>query len=86
MLKKKERYFVCITEPDIPADNNKAERVLRHLVIKRKKSLGSKTQKGADIMSVIYSVVMSLWYRGKEEDENNFFINYDNAVSPVMGI
>ena len=37
MLKRIDRYFVCIIEPNIPADNNKAERSLRHLVIKRKK-------------------------------------------------
>lgn len=83
LLEKKERYFICITEPNIPADNNKAERVLRHLVIKRKKSLGSKTKKGADILSIIYSVVMSLWYRSKKELENNFFENYKKALRPL---
>lgn len=77
MKKDIEKYFVCIANPNIPPDNNKAERSLRHLVIKRKKSFGSKTQKGADIMSVLYSVVMSLWNRGKE----NFFENYERALS-----
>lgn len=77
LKKDKEKYFVCIINPDIPPDNNKAERSLRHLVIKRKKSFGSKTQKGADIMSALYSVVMSLWNRGKE----NFFENYQLALS-----
>lgn len=77
LKKDKEKYFVCIINPNIPPDNNKAERSLRHLVIKRKKSFGSKTQKGADIMSVLYSVVMSLWNRGKE----NFFENYQRALS-----
>jgi hypothetical protein len=70
-------YFVCINTPNIPPDNNKAERVLRHLVIKRKKSFGSKTPKGADTMSTLYSVVMSLWYRSKE----NFFKSYNEALS-----
>ena len=32
--------------------NNKAERALRPLVIKRKLSYGSKTQKGADVISI----------------------------------
>ena len=67
MLGKIDRYFVCITEPNIPTDNNKAERSLRHLVIKRRKSFGSKTPKGAEIMSVLYSVVMSLWWRSKKD-------------------
>lgn len=70
-------YFVCITVPNIPADNNKAERMLRHLVIKRKKSFGSKTPKGANVMSTLYSVVMSLWLRSKED----FFKRYNEALS-----
>lgn len=77
LFKQRECYFVCITTPNIPTDNNKAERALRHLTIKRKKSFGSKTPKGAAIMSVLYSVVMSLWFRSKE----NFFVSYDEALS-----
>ena len=77
MFKKRERYFVCITEPNVPPDNNKAERSLRHLVIKRKKSFGSKTPKGAETMSILYSVVMSLWWRSK----SNFFNVYDEALA-----
>jgi transposase len=77
LLEKIDRYFVCLTEPKVPMDNNKAERALRHLVIKRKKSFGSKTPKGAEMMSTIYSVVMSLWWRSKEE----FFKAYNEALS-----
>src|SRR4030043_700740 len=76
MLKKMERYFVCVTEPGIPMTNNKAERALRHLVIKRKKSFGSKTPKGAQVMSILYSVIMSLWWRSKK----NFFQSYAEAL------
>lgn len=76
LLEQIECYFVCIAEPGVPPDNNKAERILRHLVIKRKKSFGSKTPRGADIMSTLYSVVMSLWFRSKE----NFFKAYNEAV------
>ena len=77
MIKKIDRYFVCITETSVPTSNNKAERSLRHLVIKRKKSFGSKTPKGAETMSILYSVVMSLWWRSK----NDFFRAYDEALS-----
>jgi transposase len=77
MLKKIDRYFVCITEADVPTSNNKAERSLRHLVIKRKKSFGSKTPKGAETMSILYSVVMSLWWRSKI----HFFRDYDKALT-----
>lgn len=59
----KEAYFVCLKYPNIPPDNNKAERAIRHLVIKRKACGGSKTQKGADVLSVLYSVLLSLYWR-----------------------
>jgi len=72
LLKRKECYFVCITHPNIPLDNNKAERALRHLVLKRKNCFGSKTDKGADTMSILYSVILSLWWKSKKE----FFKEY----------
>ena len=77
MLGKIDRYFICLLKPDVPTDNNKAERSLRHLVIKRKKSFGSKTPKGAEVMSILYSVVMSIWWRSKKD----FFREYAEAVS-----
>jgi hypothetical protein len=46
----------------IPADNNKAERALRHMVIKRRTSFGSKTQKGAEVSSILSSVILSLYW------------------------
>jgi hypothetical protein len=65
-------YFVCVTTQGVSPDNNKAERTLRHLVLKRKNSYGSKTQKGADAASVLYSVLLSLWRTSKD----NFFKEY----------
>jgi transposase len=65
LRKRKRHYFTCTTSPGIPPDNNKAERHLRHLVLKRKNSYGSKTQAGADTMSILYSVLLSLWWRSK---------------------
>lgn len=80
LLKQIECYFTCITEPNIPPDNNKAERAIRHLVLKRRKSFGgSKTKKGADMMSILYSVILSLWWR----DKKNFFNAYDEALASV---
>ena len=66
LRKQKERYFTCVAMPGIPPDNNKAERALRPLVLKRKMSFGSRTQDGADTMSVLYSVLLSLWWTSKE--------------------
>lgn len=76
LQEQKACYFVCLLEPDVPTDNNKAERALRHLVIKRKKSFGSKTQKGADTLSIICSVIMSLWRKSKQD----FFSAYSQAL------
>lgn len=68
ILEYRDCLFLCLTIDGIPADNNKAERVLRKLVIKRKKSFGVKTQKGARTMEVLLSVCQSLYNR----DRNNF--------------
>jgi transposase len=73
----KEAYFVCLKYPGIPPDNNKAERAIRHLVIKRKACGGSKTQKGADILSVLYSVLLSLYWRNPAD----YFAEYDKLLT-----
>jgi hypothetical protein len=68
ILEYQDCLFLCLTIDGIPADNNKAERALRKLVIKRKKSFGVKTMKGARTMEVLLSVCQSLYNR----DQNNF--------------
>ncbi len=61
-LANAERYLLCVREPNIPMTNNKAERSIRPLVLKRKVSFGSRTQKGADVMSILLSVCMTTWW------------------------
>jgi hypothetical protein len=71
--KNKEKYLTCLKFPgQIPPDNNKAERGLRHLVIKRKISYGSKTERGAETTSILASVLLSLKWMNPE----NFFQKY----------
>ena len=72
LRKNKEKYFTFLDRPGIPLDNNKAERALRHLVIKRKISFGSKTQRGAETTSILASVILSL----KWNDPRNWFKTY----------
>ena len=72
MMEYDDCLFVCLTVDGIPADNNRAERDIRKLVMKRRKSLGSKTTKGARTMEVLLSVCWSLYNR----DRNNFFPNF----------
>lgn len=69
-------YFICVTTEGVSPDNNKAERTLRHLVLKRKNSYGSKTQKGADASSILYSVLLSLWRTSKDK----FFAEYQRLL------
>lgn len=62
LRKNRDCYFVCVVHEGIPADNNKAERSLRHLVLKRNSSFGSKTQRGAERTSILASVILSLFW------------------------
>lgn len=81
-LANTERYLLCVREPDIPMTNNKAERSIRPLVLKRKISFGSKTQKGADVMSVLLSVCMTTWWRQPAE---GFYAAYRGIVRKWQG-
>ena len=64
LRKNKQKYFTFLNHPGMPIDNNKAERALRHLVIKRKISFGSKTQRGAETTGILASIILSLkWNR-----------------------
>src|SRR3989344_2913562 len=75
-LKRTEAYLLCVRLPNIPLTNNKAERALRPLVIKRKLSFGSKTQKGADVMSILLSVCSTL----RQQKPRNFYEAYREIV------
>jgi len=72
-LKKNiSKYLTCLIDPKIPLTNNQAERLLRHLVLKRKISFGSLTKKTADNLAVLLSVLLSL----KQRHQLNFFQEY----------
>lgn len=73
-----EKYFTCLEQPGIPSDNNPAERGLRHIVLKRKISYGSKTQKGANTMAILCTTLLSAWWNKPE----NFFVAYRKMLNP----
>lgn len=77
LKERKDRYFTFFDFPSVPLDNNKAERAIRKIVIKRKKSLGCQSQKGANVLSILYSVVFSLIESNPTE---NFFTLYSQAL------
>jgi len=77
LAKNKDKYFTCMLHDGIPLDNNAAERWLRHLVLKRKNSFGSKTKKWAQALSVLNTVILSL----RKQDPENFFRNYQQVLN-----
>ena len=64
-----EEWLTCMAYDGIPCDNNKAERKLRHFVIKRKISFGNKSEKGHETFETLATVLMTCWKTHKD----NFF-------------
>ncbi|MBU1719306.1 MAG: transposase, partial [Bacteroidetes bacterium] len=77
LAERKEKYFTFLRIKGIPLDNNKAERSLRRVVLKRKKSFGSRSQKGANVLSILYSVVFSIFWNNPPAE---FLHNYQEAL------
>jgi hypothetical protein len=69
-------FLACVLYPDVPADNNKAERKLRHLVLKRKVSFGTKSAKGSQTFATNASVLLSWWWSNR----SSFFANLSQAL------
>ncbi|MHB1417052.1 MAG: IS66 family transposase [Chloroflexota bacterium] len=51
-----KELFVFVAEPGVPADNNQAERSLRHLVTSRKISGGTRSDAGTDSKMALATV------------------------------
>ena len=65
LKRKKEWLFRFVIDPKVEATNNRAERALRPSVIYRKVSGGSRSERGAEIYTRIYSVYYTSKLRGK---------------------
>ena len=65
LKRKKEWLFQFVMNPDVEPTNNRAERGLRPSVIYRKTSGGSRTERGAEIYTRIYSIYYTSKLRGK---------------------
>lgn len=61
----KDRWFTCLLK-DTPCDNNRAERDIRPLVLKRKRSFGSQTEQGAKALSTVLSICTTTWRSNPE--------------------
>lgn len=60
-----QELFVFIRFPNIPSDNNPAERALRHLVISRKISGGTRSPKGSQTKAILSSLFGTWRLQGK---------------------
>jgi len=57
MLNDWEAIFHVLTQPDWPLTNNEAERMLRHWVILRRISHGTRTENGTRLFAILISVI-----------------------------
>ncbi len=64
-----DRLFQWVKSPEIPADNNYAERELRPTVIARKISFGSQSERGMSTREVIMTVLHTVRCRGHDPAE-----------------
>ncbi len=61
-----EEWLTCMDFEGMPCDNNKAERMIRHFVIKRKISFGNRSEKGYVTYETLASVLMTYWKTYKD--------------------
>ena len=61
-----EKLFQWVRSPDIPADNNYAERELRPIVISRKISFGSQSERGLNTREILMTIIQTAKCRGHD--------------------
>ena len=64
LLNDWEAIFQVLRHPELPLTNNEAERALRHWVILRKLSLGTRTEVGSRVVTLLASVIDTCRQRG----------------------
>jgi transposase len=80
MRKHLESLFVFVTEPAVPATNNAAERSLRHLVVIRKISGGTRSARG----TATRMTLASLFGTWRAQGKNPFQESYALLASPHL--
>jgi transposase len=70
LIKRLRRHqndlFTFLDQPNVPFDNNAAERAIRPAIIIRKNSYGNRSERGADCQSVLMSIFRTLKQRGHD--------------------
>jgi transposase len=64
LLNDWDAIFQVLHHPELPLTNNEAERALRHWVILRKLSLGTRTEVGSRVVALLASVIDTCRQRG----------------------
>lgn len=64
LAKHSEELFVFLLHPDVPADNNHAERQIRFAVVMRKNSYGNRSKRGAQAQAILMSIFRTCQLRG----------------------
>jgi transposase len=64
LRRHRDDLLTFLDEPDVPFDNNLAERAIRPAVMIRKNSFGNRSDRGADTQAVLMSVYRTLQQRG----------------------
>ncbi len=62
----RDHLFTFLDKPEVPHDNNHAERQIRPAVIIRKNSLCNRSEQGALTQSVLMSIYRTLKLRGRD--------------------
>jgi len=76
---KQDKLYHWADDPDIPAENNFAERELRPIVIARKVSFGSHSDAGARTREILMTTLLSL----KKREHNNVACNFTNFLDLI---
>lgn len=73
--------FTFVANPQVPADNNAAERALRHVVISRKISGGTRSPKGSNTKEILSSLfgTWRLQEKNPLEECKNLLLNYASS-------
>ena len=66
LWKHTDELFTFPDYPDVPSDNNLAERMIRPAVILRKNCQSNRSEKGAAVQAVLMSVYRTLKLRGHD--------------------
>ena len=75
-----KELFVFVSHPQVPSDNNSAERSLRHLVVSRKISGGTRSEPGSDSKMTLASLFGTWRARGL----NPFLECRSLLISPLL--